>query len=80
MILMLALALHSIKILIYDEENKKFPMEIALIENEYILPEIVYQHDWTHILYIIVSTVFFLIQVCQRISLDIFYSSSKYIQ
>lgn len=54
-------------------------MEIALIENEYILPDLVYKHDWTHILYIIVSSLFFLIEVCQRISLDIFYSSSKLI-
>lgn len=52
-------------------------MDIALIENEYVLPPIVYQHDWIHILYMVVSTIFFVIQVCQRISLDLLYSYSK---
>ncbi len=51
-------------------------MEVALIEHDYVLPPIVYEHDWIHILYMGISTVFFLIQVCQRISLDILYSSS----
>jgi hypothetical protein len=51
-------------------------MEIALVENNYILPTLIYQyrHDWIHILYMGISTVFFLIQVCQRISLDLLYS------
>jgi hypothetical protein len=56
-------------------------MEIALVENNYILPTLVYQyrHDWIHILYMGISTVFFLIQVCQRISLDLLYPFSTYL-
>jgi hypothetical protein len=53
-------------------------MEGALIEDNYVVPSVVYEHDWIHILYMGISTVFFLIQVCQRISLDLLYSSSKY--
>jgi hypothetical protein len=52
-------------------------MDAALVENDYVLLPIVYQHDWIHILYMGISTVFFLIEVCQRISLDIFYAPSK---
>ena len=54
-------------------------MDIALVENNFIPQTAIYEHDWIHILYMGISTVFFLIQVCQRISLDIFYSSSKYL-
>jgi hypothetical protein len=54
-------------------------MEVALVENEYVLPTIIYQHDWIHILYMGISTIFFLIQVCQRISLDLLYSLSTYL-
>jgi len=50
-------------------------MEVALVENNYVLPTVVYEHDWIHILYMAISTIFFFIQVCQRISLDILYSS-----
>jgi hypothetical protein len=53
-------------------------MEIALVEDNYVPPAITYQHDWIHILYMGISTIFFLIQVCQRISLDLLYSSGKY--
>jgi hypothetical protein len=53
-------------------------MEIALVENDYVLPTVIYEHDWIHILYMGISTVFFLIQVYQRISVDLKYSSSKY--
>jgi hypothetical protein len=54
-------------------------MDIAFVENDFVPPAVVYEHDWIHILYMGISTVFFLIQVCQRISLDLFYSSSKYL-
>ncbi len=54
-------------------------MEIALVENDYVLPTVIYEHDWIHILYMGISTVFFLIQVYQRISVDLKYSSSKYL-
>jgi len=53
-------------------------MEIALVENDYVLPTVIYEHDWIHILYMGISTVFFSIQVYQRISVDLKYSSSKY--
>ncbi|CAF4118713.1 unnamed protein product [Adineta steineri] len=51
-------------------------MEIAVVENDYVLPTVMYEHDWIHILYMGISTIFFLIQVCQRISVDLFYSSN----
>lgn len=53
-------------------------MDIALVENNYVLPTVIYEHDWIHILYMGISTVFFIIQVCQRITIDLFYTSSKY--
>jgi len=45
-------------------------MDIALVENNDFLSFLVYEHDWIHILYIGVTATFFLIQLCQRISLD----------
>lgn len=53
-------------------------MEVALIENNHVPPSIVYEHDWIHILYMGISIIFFLIQVCQRITLDLTYSLSNY--
>lgn len=53
-------------------------MDIALVENNDFLSFLVYEHDWIHILYIGVTATFFLIQLCQRISLDLLYSSSNY--
>lgn len=50
-------------------------MDIALVENNDFLSFLVYEHDWIHILYIGVTTTFFFIQLCQRISLDVRYSS-----
>jgi len=52
-------------------------MDIALVENNDFLSFLVYEHDWIHILYIGVTATFFLIQLCQRISLDLLYSSSN---
>lgn len=47
-------------------------MDIALVENNDFLSFLVYEHDWIHILYIGVTAIFFLIQLCQRITLDLF--------
>ncbi|UJR38432.1 hypothetical protein I4U23_031100 [Adineta vaga] len=52
-------------------------MEIALVENDYGLPNVTYEHDWIHILYMGISIIFFSIQICQRISIDILYSSKN---
>jgi hypothetical protein len=54
-------------------------MDIALVENDYAVPVTIYEHDWIHLLYMGISIIFFLIEVCQRISVDIFYASSKYL-
>ncbi|CAF1558970.1 unnamed protein product [Adineta ricciae] len=35
-----------------------------------------YEHDWIHILYMGITAVFFSIQICQRVSIDILYSSN----
>jgi hypothetical protein len=50
-------------------------MEIAAIENDHIPPTHIYKHHWIHIRYMITSTICFIIQVYQRISLDLFYTS-----
>lgn len=53
-------------------------MDIALVENDYALPLIHYEHDWIHLLYMSISVVFFTIQVCQRISVDLLYSPGEF--
>lgn len=50
-------------------------MEIAAIENEQIPSPHVNKHHPIHLIYIIATTVCFLIQVYQRISIDLFYGS-----
>ena len=54
-------------------------MEAALIENNHASSDVNYEHDWIHILYMGITAVFFFIQICQRVSIDILYSSSKYL-
>lgn len=54
-------------------------MEAALVENNHASSDVNYEHDWIHILYMGISAVFFSIQICQRISIDVLYSSSKYL-
>jgi hypothetical protein len=50
-------------------------MEIATIENEQIPSPIIYKHNPMHILYMITSTICFIIEVYQRISIDLSYTS-----
>ncbi|CAF1373633.1 unnamed protein product [Rotaria sordida] len=50
-------------------------MEVAVVENEPRLPIKTYEHDWIHIIYMITSTICFVIAVYQRISIDFFYAS-----
>ncbi|CAF1248235.1 unnamed protein product [Adineta ricciae] len=50
-------------------------MEAALIENNHMSSDVNYEHDWIHILYMGITAVFFSIQICQRVSIDILYSS-----
>ncbi|CAF3655056.1 unnamed protein product [Rotaria sordida] len=50
-------------------------MEVAVVENEPRLPINTYEHDWIHIIYMITSTICFVIAVYQRISIDFFYAS-----
>jgi hypothetical protein len=50
-------------------------MEIAAIENDQNLPRTIYKHNWVQIIYMITSTICFVIEVYQRISVDLFYAS-----
>ncbi len=50
-------------------------MEIAAIENDQIPPPNIYKHNWVQLTYMITSTICFLIEVYQRISIDLFYAS-----
>ncbi|CAF2037953.1 unnamed protein product [Rotaria magnacalcarata] len=53
-------------------------MEIALVENDYAPPTAIYKHDWVHIFYMGTCVIFFVIQVYQRISVDLIYSSRDF--
>ena len=50
-------------------------MEIATIENEQIPTPVIYKHNYIQILYMITSTICFIIEVYQRISTDLSYTS-----
>ena len=52
-------------------------MDLAVVEHDYALPILIYEHDWIHILYMGISLVFFVIEVYRRISVDLLYAQSN---
>jgi hypothetical protein len=45
-------------------------MELAVIEDNQISLTNTYKHDWIHIIYMLTSTISFVTEVYQRISID----------
>jgi hypothetical protein len=50
-------------------------MEIAAIGNDPIPRTNTYKHNWVQIIYMITSTICFIIEVYQHISVDLLYAS-----
>jgi len=50
-------------------------MEIAAIGNDQISRTNTYKHNWVQIIYMITSTICFIIEVYQHISVDLLYAS-----
>jgi hypothetical protein len=65
-------------VLVETSSSSLKTMDIATIGNDYLLILVADEHDWIHLLCIGISTVFSLIEVFQRLSIDMGFDSSKF--